>query len=87
VADGRLPLPGAADSDVAHLAVGGKLAEQHEVANGVAHWLLMQGRLEDPRIEPRRGGRVGHDDVEVLQAEVVERKRRAGRAPRRPAGG
>ena len=51
----------------------------------------MQRGLEDPRIESRRGRRVGHDDVEMLQAQVVERKRRGGRAlrdhPDRDRGG
>jgi hypothetical protein len=73
------PLRGA-DRDVAELPVLRQIAEQHEVAQAVAHWLLVQLHLEDASVE--LGGRCGirHDDVEVLETEIVERQQtRCGR--------
>ena len=75
VANRRLPLTRSPDCDIADLSIGGQVTEQHEVAQRVAHGLLMQRGLEDPGVESSRSRRVGDDDVEVLQAQVVEWKR------------
>ena len=73
MAELRWPIPGRADRNVTHLTILRQIAEQYEITQGVAHRLLMQRRLEDPRVELRRRRRIGNDDVEVLQPEVVER--------------
>jgi hypothetical protein len=48
VANRRRPLSGGANGDVTDLPIGGHIAEHHEVAQRVAHRLLMQRSLEDP---------------------------------------
>ena len=81
--DRRRPARGCADGDVTDLAIRGHVTEHDEVAQRIAHRLLMQLGPEDPRVELRRRGGVGHDDVEVLETEVVERQleRRGGLSP------
>ena len=49
----------------------------------------MQRRPEDARVEAGGRGRIRHDDVEVLDAEILERQRRLRRhalAERQDAG-
>jgi hypothetical protein len=83
VSDCRHALAGCANRDVADLAVGGQIAQQDEVAQRVAHRLLVQRRLEDAAVELRRRRRIRHDDVEVFEAEVLERQGFRGRRLRR----
>ena len=75
VADCRHSPAGCADGDVANLSIGWQIAEQDEVAQRVAHGLLVQRGLEDPCVEPRRCRGIRHDDVEMFEAQVVERQR------------
>jgi hypothetical protein len=78
VADRRRPARrGRADCDVADLPIRGEIAEQHEVADGVSQRLLMQRGLEDAGVEPRRRRGIGHNDVEVLEAQILEWERGA----------
>ena len=72
-----------ADRDVADLPIRRQIAQQDEVAQRVAHRLLMQPGLEDPHVELRRRRGIGNDDVEVFEAQVVERQRRRGRLRQR----
>ena len=75
VADSRSAPARSADGDVADLSIGRKVAEEHEVAQRVAHRLLMQRSPEDAGVEPRRGRRVRNNDVEMFEAQVIERQR------------
>ena len=78
-----------ADGDIPDLPVGGKIAEQHEVPQRVTNRLLVQRRPEDARVEAGGCGRIRHDDVEVLDAEIRKRQRRLRRdalAKRQDAG-
>jgi hypothetical protein len=72
---GDRPAIGRADRDVADLPVGRQIAEQHEVALAAAEVLLVQRRGEDLLVEAGGLGRVRHDDVEMLEPEVLERQR------------
>ena len=72
--DRRRPARGCANRDVPDLAIRGDVTEHDEVPERIAHRLLMQLGPEDPRIELRRRCGVGHDDVEMLETEVVERQ-------------
>ena len=59
--------------------ISGKLAKQHEIPQRITNRLLVQRRPEDAGVEPCGGRRIRHDDVEVLEAKIRERKRRLGR--------
>ena len=75
VADCRRAPAGRADGDVADLSIGRQVAQQDEVAQRIAHGLLVQRGPEDACIEPRRCRGIRHDDVEMFEAQVVERQR------------
>ena len=84
VADGRHALAGGTDRDVPDLPIRRQIAEQDEVAQRVAHRLLVQRRLEDAAVEPGGCRGVGNDDVEVFEAEVLQRQRLCRREPAPP---
>ena len=76
MADRRLStLPGA-NGHVADLPVRRKIAQKNEVAQASLKGLLMQNGPEYARVETRGRLRVGHDDVEVLEAEILQGERR-----------
>jgi hypothetical protein len=83
VADGRRSSIRRADRDVADLAIGRQITEQDEVAERVADRLLVQPGLEHAHIELRRRRGIRHDDVEVLESQILERQRGRRLGPRR----
>jgi hypothetical protein len=76
MADRRLSALRGTNSDIADLTVRRQVPKENEVAQASLQRLLMQGGLEDARVEAR--GRLGirHDDVEVLEAQILEGERR-----------
>jgi hypothetical protein len=74
VADGWRPCPGGADGDVSDLSILRKIPEKYEVADCSPGCLLVKLRSEDARVDLGRGSGVRHDDIEMFEAQILERK-------------
>jgi hypothetical protein len=83
--DAGRPVSCCADRDIADLPVGGQVTEQYEIPDAALKRLLMQFCAEDLHVKLRAHGSVRNDDVEMLETEILQRKRRLrGRlSPRR----
>ena len=75
VANRRGPPVACANRDVAHLPIRRQFTEQDEIAQRIADGLLMDSRLEDAVVELRGRRRIGHDDVQMFEAQILERQR------------
>src|SRR5262252_1409015 len=67
--------PRSADGDVTHLPVLRKVSEQNEVTYRALEALLMKLRLEHAHINLSGRCRVGYQNVQMFEPEILERKR------------
>jgi hypothetical protein len=73
--DTRRPVSRCADRDVADLPVRGQFTQQNEVADAALKRLLMQFRAEHLHVELRTDRGIRNHNVQMLEAEIFQRKR------------